>query len=600
MVSSLDFILLFKSTNFNCNIALRRVTKLNWLNNLNVAKKLSLIILIMLIAIIGIGATGYHFLNQSNRTIEKMYNEKVIALELISENRVLARRIETYILELMLNKNSAENKQLLANIDKTAKAFNDNFNKFELLATSDIDKQELVQLRQALSQYRQSRSSIIQLASLNKNAEAYSKYTQETAPLAETFSGKLISIGEKTKISVAALAKQNHNNFIFATTVFAVVIVSSLILILLLSFLIAKRITTRLNDVVNFVNQIATGDFSQTVPMKSLNDKSEFGILSQAIQTMQQNIKALIQQLSASAEQLAAASEELTATSEQSAQAAAQTATSITFVATGAEKQLSLTTKAASLIAQIATAIKLVTTNTSAVFNSAEQAAITADTGENSIVAAVTQMTTIEEKTKATATVIAELEGRSRQIGEIVETISNIASQTNLLALNAAIEAARAGEAGRGFVVVADEVRKLAEQSQESTKKITTLISDIQTQTNTAVLFMNDGKQEVDAGISLVSSAGQSFNGILKMVHDMSDEIHEILSAVEKITANTENIITSINLVEQESKSSAEQTQTVSAATEEQSAAVAEISATSQHLAQMAENLQLAIRKFKV
>lgn len=101
-------------------------------------------------------------------------------------------------------------------------------------------------------------------------------------------------------------------------------------------------------------------------------------------------------------------------------------------------------------------------------------------------------MQTIEDKTNATASVIGELEGRSKQIGQIVEVISNIAAQTNLLALNAAIEAARAGEAGRGFAVVAEEVRKLAEQSQEAAKQITELINDVQTHTNSAVTFMND------------------------------------------------------------------------------------------------------------
>ena len=61
--------------------------------------------------------------------------------------------------------------------------------------------------------------------------------------------------------------------------------------------------------------------------------------------------------------------------------------------------------------------------------------------------------------------VVEGLGERSRDIGNIIEEITNIATQTNLLALNAAIESARAGEHGKGFAVVADEVRKLAEQS---------------------------------------------------------------------------------------------------------------------------------------
>ncbi|MDQ9945605.1 methyl-accepting chemotaxis protein, partial [Acinetobacter baumannii] len=131
-------------------------------------------------------------------------------------------------------------------------------------------------------------------------------------------------------------------------------------------------------------------------------------------------------------------------------------------------------------------------------------------------------MDTIREQIQETSKRIKRLGESSQEIGNIVSLINDIADQTNILALNAAIQASMAGEAGRGFAVVADEVQRLAERSASATKQIETLVKTIQTDTNEAVISMEQTTTEVVRGANLAKDAGIALDEIQKVSGDLA------------------------------------------------------------------------------
>lgn len=364
-----------------------------------------------------------------------------------------------------------------------------------------------------------------------------------------------------------------------------------------LSFFFTRMIRKPIVLMLDRANQYARGDLHNDIEVTSTD---ELGELAAALSTMRRNFTQMIQKIAASSEQVAASSEELTAGADQSAQAANQVAGSIESVAAGASRQLQAVVNASAIVEQMSASLQQVAASAGVVAGNSTQAADMATEGGRSIDKAVAQMTKVQETVNSSAQVVEKLGNRSKEIGQIVSTISGIAGQTNLLALNAAIEAARAGEQGRGFAVVAEEVRKLAEQSQEAAKRIAELIGSIQSDTEQAVVAMGAGTTEVKVGAEVVNTAGVAFRKIESLVISVTEQVKDISTTIQQMSEGSQQIVSSVKEIDLLSKKAAEESETVSAATEEQSASMQEIAASSQGLARMAQDLQEAVNRFQI
>jgi methyl-accepting chemotaxis protein len=379
---------------------------------------------------------------------------------------------------------------------------------------------------------------------------------------------------------------------------YGITTIATLLLSLIISIYYIRKLMRPIPVLQAWANEIAEGNLAEK--KLDIHSKDELGLLSKAFHAMSQNLNQLISSVTNSSQSVAASSQQLTASAEQSAEAAKSVAEAIEDVSLRTTEQISLVKEAVQKVDSVSVKIKEIAGNNTALNNMSEKTYQATTSGNSAVNMALTQMNNIENKTTELSSIVNVLGSKSAKISQMVDTISSIASQTNLLALNAAIEAARAGEQGKGFAVVADEVRKLAEQSETSAKEIAALISEIQIDTQKTVIAMNEGAEEVSRGTQVVKTANQSFSEIQEFIGAMNKLILANNQTINEVAADSGKIEESNQSLIQISQQVSEQNNSVSAATQQQLATIQEITAASQELAQMAEQLTEAVRRFKV
>jgi len=191
------------------------------------------------------------------------------------------------------------------------------------------------------------------------------------------------------------------------------------------------------------------------------------------------------------------------------------------------------------------------------------------------------------------------LQNRSEQINEILEIITKISEQTDLLALNAAIEAARVGEYGKGFAVVAEEIRELAEQSSQSTERISKLIGQINGDIQGAAEIINSQHKNVGEGKSLMDETKNEFQQISKAITLTVNMIKEIALSSEEQMSSITKYIQSISNISELSERTSSNTEEIAASMEQQTASMQEILSNVQEVDNKSNLLKTMNEKFK-
>lgn len=330
----------------------------------------------------------------------------------------------------------------------------------------------------------------------------------------------------------------------------------------------ASRNQEAIMRLLNEMADLADGDL--TVQATVTEDIT--GAIADSINFTTDALRNLVTSINEASVQVSSASQETQATAMHLAEASDHQAQQITGASTA--------------INEMAVSIEEVSKNAAESAAVAQRSVETARKGSLTVHDTIKGMDTIREQIQETSKRIKRLGESSQEIGDIVELINDIADQTNILALNAAIQAAMAGEQGRGFAVVADEVQRLAERSSHATKQIEALVKTIQTDTNEAVISMEQSTANVVAGARLAEDAG----GALEEIENVSTQLSKLISNISNTAHQQSTAASSIS----------ETMNVIQEITTQTSAGTNETAISIGNLAELANELRKSVSGFKL
>ncbi|WP_311498051.1 methyl-accepting chemotaxis protein [uncultured Mobiluncus sp.] len=332
-------------------------------------------------------------------------------------------------------------------------------------------------------------------------------------------------------------------------TVVALVIVAVIIM-----GKVRRAVTHSVESVETVVKGLAQGDLTRRAV---INSNDELADMSRAVNLSNSALQEAFGSAARTSEAVRSESETVADLTTQTAQAAADSAAQADAVA-GAAEQVSINVQTVAAGAEeMGSAIREISSNANEAARVAQEAT---------------------EAAAATTETVEKLGKSSKEIDDVIHTITAIAEQTNLLALNATIEAARAGEAGKGFAVVAGEVKDLAAETAKATDDITGRIAKIQDDTDSAV------------------TAIRRISEIISQINDFQTTI---AAAVEEQTATTNEMARSVTEAASGSSTIATNIGQFAGAASQAVEPLNSLAATASDLQSKAADLRAELGKFK-
>ena len=459
---------------------------MHWLADLRLRTKLISAISVVLVMTLFLGIFANSRLSSVHERTQDLADNWMPSVVVLGEINNVTSDLQRFTLRHILATDAGAKRALEQDIQKAQDAFNKADQDYTVLIASPEEKANWDDLKKKWAEYLTIQAQVmaashggnVQQATELVNGKLTASFGQVSADL-----DALIALNVKGGKDSARQSEHTYDTARWAVWVsLAVVVAVGMAIAMVLSSMMSKP----MEEAVAVLKAVAEGDLTQQVHSQR---RDEIGDMQRAIGQMVKSLADTVNQVRSGADSVATAS--------------SQIAQGNTDLSARTEDQASSLQETAAAVEEMAGTVRTNADNARQANQLASAASEVAARGGEVVGQVVDTMNDIQTA--------------SQKISDIIGVIDGIAFQTNILALNAAVEAARAGEQGRGFAVVAGEVRSLAQRSAQAAREIKTLI--------------NDSVEKVNAGSSLVSTAGSTMQDVVHQVRKVTDLVGEIAHA---------------------------------------------------------------------
>ncbi len=367
-----------------------------------------------------------------------------------------------------------------------------------------------------------------------------------------------------------------------------------------IGFFLSRRLAFTFRELHRATEQISRGNLATRVTVDTQpRFPDETDDLARSIQAMASSLRELVGHVQTTAEQVASAARELTGSARSVETHNAQISSTVADLSRSVEDQQKLLGDANRLIHEIAATLDLNASRAREAFGFAAEANQKANSGVDIARLAIEKMRMVFERVEKSVGRVFELEAKTRHVHQISEIITGVAHRTNLLSLNASIEAARAGEAGRGFSVVADEIRKLAESAGRSAEEISSLIHEIQTETNEVADEIRESSVGVGEGREDVDTIAHSLEAIRSAVSEAAVRAEEIFHGADGHSRELERMVAAMEEIAKVGERNSGAIEGLVHSSQEQVDSMTDVVASSASLSELSEKLDGVLRRFR-